>query len=285
MKRIIVFLAAAAAAGAAEARLRIVTDEDTKLPLPAVVYSGVLVKGDTGEMADFGPAGTKANMRFEAHTDDPVGAPLWFTNVSGVAVSTCGTFQVTLSDEKLGWLLATGDVTRVGFRVEGASEILPRREILPIAVTARAHTADEAAEDMSVGTMLTDGITAAGWFQASRLVATGTLEAVTAGGLTVKPFAVGPGESTTLMRGKGFTTLGAKPVRVFTSTGARVARGEVLWTATGDGIAVVHCTSSGEERDELRVPAVSQFCKTGDVVRSPTSVAGMVSVTFHPFSK
>ena len=285
MKRIIVFLAAAAAAGAAEARLRIVTDEDTKLPLPAIVYSGVLVNGETGEMADFGPAGTNANMRFEAHTDNPVGAPLWFTNVEGVAVSTCGTFQVTLSDEKLGWLIATGDVTRVGFRVEGASEILPRREILPIAVTARAHTADEAAEDMSVGTMLTDGITAAGWFQASRLVATGTLEAVTAGGLSVKPFAVGPGESTTLMRGKGFTTLGAKPVRVFTSSGVRVARGEALWTATGDGIAVVHCTTSGTARDELRVPAVSQICKEGDVVRSPTSVAGTVSVTFHPFSK
>lgn len=285
MKRIIVFLAAAAAVGAAEARLRIVTDKDSKLPLPAIVYSGVLVDGSSGDVVDFGVGGTKAEMNFGAYADGSGSQALWSTNFKSVAVSRYGTFQVTLSDETLGWLLATGDVTRVGFNVKGASEILPRREILPVAVTGRAHTADEAAEDMSVGTMLTDGITAAGWFQASRLVATGTLNAVTAGGLSVKPFAVGPGESTTLMRGKGFTTLGAKPVRVFTSSGERVARGQVLWTATGDGIAVVHCTSSGTERDELRVPAVSQFCKEGDAVRSPTSVAGTVSVTFHPFSK
>ena len=273
-------LALAVLAGTAGAKVKIVTD--TKLPLPAIVYSGVLVKSQSGEPIE-GP--TTKDMRFAVYSDWGGANALWQTNFAGVAVSTAGTFQVTLSDEKLGWLLATGSVTHVGFSINKASEILPRRELLPIALASRVHTADEAAADMSVGVALAGGTVASEWLQAGRLTATGTLNAVTKAGLTVRPFAVGAGEMTTLMRGAGFTRGGGAPTVKATTSGAYTARGAALWTADGDGIAVIHCSSYGSGRSELRVPAVSQFCRKGDVVRCPTAVAGQVSVTFYPFKR
>lgn len=272
-------LVLAVSAGTAEAKVRIVTD--SKLPLPAIVYSGVLVHAQTGEPI---PTGLK-DMKFKVYSDWGGANALWETNFTAVPVSTAGTFQVTLSDEKLGGLLVTGGVTHVGFSVGTASEILPRRELLPIALASRVHTADEAATDMNVGVALAGGTAAANWVQAGRLTATGTLNAVTSAGLKVRPFAVGAGEMTTLMRGEGFTRGGGAPTVKATTSGEYTPRGAALWTADGDGIAVVHCSSSGAGRGELRIPAVSQFCRKGDVVRCPTAVAGRVSVTFYPFKR
>ena len=273
-------LALAALAGTAGAKVRIVTD--TKLPLPAIVYSGVLVDAQSREPIA-GP--TTKDMHFKVYSGWSGAKELWSTNFTGVPVSELGTFQVTLSDETLGGLLATGGVTHVGFSVGSASEILPRRELLPIALARRVHTADEAATDMNVGVALVGGVVAAEWVQAGRLTATGTLNAVTKAGLTVRPFAIGAGEMTTLMRGAGFTRDGGAPTVKAVTSGAYTARGTALWTADGDGIAVVHCSSSGTGRGELRIPAVSQFCRKGDVVRCPTAVAGQVSVTFYPFKR
>jgi len=239
----------------------------------------------TGEPAVHDTTYTK-KMHFRVYDGSEATTPLWQTKPEGVdvTVNADGSFVHAFGDEALASLIATGRVSHVGLALGNtaslATELKPRRELRPVAAVNRALAAEEAALDIRVGNLVTENAVVAADATVSHLEVAGTVTAPGAGKVSVSPLALGAGERTQLLRGKGVKALSSEKPTVLATSGA-VLRGDVLATAPADGIALVSSRATGERA--LRCPAVVQYCRKGESVRAPTSDAGGLKVTFFPF--
>ena len=239
----------------------------------------------TGEPAVHDTTYTK-KMHFRVYDGSEATTPLWQTKPEGVdvTVNADGSFVHAFGDEALASLIATGRVSHVGLALGNtaslATELKPRRELRSVAAVNRALAAEEAALDIRVGNLVTENAVVAADATVSHLEVAGIVTAPGAGKVSVSPLALGAGERTQLLRGKGVKAFSSAKPTVLATSGA-VLRGDVLATAPADGIALVSSRATGERA--LRCPAVVQYCRKGEDVRAPTSDAGGLKVTFFPF--
>ena len=239
----------------------------------------------TGEPAVHDTTYTK-KMHFRVYDGSEATTPLWQTKPDGVdvTVNADGSFVHAFGDETLAALIATGRVSHVGLALGNtaslATELKPRRELRSVAAVNRALAAEGAALDIRVGNLVTENAVVAADATVSHLEVAGAVTAPGAGKVSVSPLALGAGERTQLLRGKGVKALSSAKPTVLATSGA-VLRGDVLATAPTDGIALVSSCATGDRA--LRCPAVVQYCRKDEKVRAPTSDAGGLKVTFFPF--
>ena len=239
----------------------------------------------TGEPAVHDTTYTK-KMHFRVYDGSEATTPLWQTKPDGVdvTVNADGSFVHAFGDETLAALIATGSVSHVGLALGNtaslATELKPRRELRPVAAVNRALAAEGAALDIRIGNLVTENAVVAADATVSHLEVAGAVTAPGAGKVSVSPLALGAGERTQLLRGKGVKALSSAKPTVLVTSGA-VLRGDVLATAPADGIALVSSCATGDRA--LRCPAVVQYCRKDEKVRAPTSDAGGLKVTFFPF--
>ena len=257
---------------------------DDMKDFPQIVYRGTLINGTNGKAANLGDAPVAKRMVFAAYdSDDPNARPKWTSDPTNVTVNTDGSFEVALGDDVLWSHVVSGVVTHVGMALCTAAgkilpEITPRRSIRPLAAVNRAFVAEGAAADISIGTLTTKNL-AANVLAVETLEASAAVTGSRAQGIGVGRFTVAKDERTRVV---------GQEVRMFNPP-SRVAtvrdpvRGQALWTATGNGTALVHTTATGE-RTTLRIPGVVLMVRTGDVVRAPCSEQGEVSVEYYPFA-
>ena len=239
----------------------------------------------TGEPAVHDTTYTK-KMHFRVYDGSEATTPLWQTKPDGVdvTVNADGSFVYAFGDEALAALIATGRVSHVGLALGNtaslATELKPRRELRSVAAVNRALAAEGAALDIRVGNLVTENAVVAADATVSHLEVAGIVTAPGTGKVSVSPLALGAGERTQLLRGKGVKALSSAKPTVLATSGA-VLRGDVLATAPADGIALVSSCATGDRA--LRCPAVVQYCRKDEKVRAPTSDAGGLKVTFFPF--
>ena len=258
---------------------------DDMKDFPLIVYRGTLINGTNGEAADLGGQPVAKTMVFAAYaSDEPDARAEWTSGFTNVIVNTDGSFEVALGDDRLWELVAAGGVTHVGMAIctgnppKPLPEITPRRAIRPLAAVNRAACAEGAAADISIGTLKAKTL-AANVLAVESLEASAAVTGSRAQGIGVGRFTVEKDERTRVV---------GREIKMFNAPG-RVAsvdnpvRGQELWKATGNGTVLVH-TTSADGRASLRIPGVVQMVRTGDIVRSPCSESGSVSVEFYPFA-
>jgi len=227
-------------------------------------------------------------MHFRVYDSSEATTPLWSINDQVVTVNADGSFVHMFGDDDLSALIATGKVTHIGLAIGDsanlATELKPRRELRPVAAVNRALTAEGAALDIRVGNLVTENALVAADATVSHLEVAGTVNAYGAGKVSVSPLVVGAEERTRLLRGGGvkvFARANPTELTLLSSAQGTVSRGQEIAVAPSDGVALISCKAEGERA--LRCPAVIQYCKKDDKVRSPTYIEGGVKVTFFPF--
>lgn len=283
MKRYLCLVAFAALAASVAAAAD--PQPSNKLQSPQIVYRGTLINGANGLPADFGSQKfVSKKMRFSAYDSDAASAPPRWSCEKQVNVNTNGSFETVIDgNENLWGMIASGIVTHVGMALYDGSgvllpEITPRRAIRPLAAVNRADVAEGAAADISIGTLTAKNL-AANVLAVESLEASVGVTGSRAQGVGVGRFTVAKDERTRVV-GREIKMFNA-PGRVATVTDP--VRGQVLWTATGNGTVLVHTTST-DGRATLRIPGVVQMVRTGDVVRAPCTEHGNVSVEYYPFA-
>ena len=259
-----------------------------QLLAPQIIYRGRLINGTNGKKAEFGDKKVVTNrVVFSVYDSDAASAPARWSCETNVLINAGdGSFEALIKgDERLFALVASGVVTHVGMALysSGASpkrlpEITPRRALRPLAAVNRAAFAEGAAANIAIGTLEAKNLV-------GNLLAVESLEAsvgVTGNqsqGVGVDRFTVAKDERTRVV-GREIKMFNP-PRRV--ATVENPVRGQVLWTATGNGTVFMHTTSTGN-RTSLRIPGVVQMVRTGDVVRAPCTERGSVSVEYYPFA-
>ena len=227
-------------------------------------------------------------MHFRVYDSSEATTPLWSVNDQVVTVNADGSFVHMFGDDDLSALIATGKVTHIGLAIGPsanlATELKPRRELRPVAAVNRALTAEGAALDIRIGNLVTENALVAADATVSHLEVAGTVNAYGGGKVSVSPLVVGAEEHTRLLRGGGvkvFARASPTELALMPSAQGAVSRGQEIAVAPSDGVALISCKAEGERA--LRCPAVIQYCKKDDKVRSPTYIEGGVKVTFFPF--
>jgi len=144
-------------------------------------YQGVL-RGGSGELL---PAGTK-NVDFRIYTAANGSSAIWGRNYS-ILMDTNGLFNVALSDatgslvtdptatNALTSVLAISSSLYLGVKVDGATEIAPRQQLLSVPYALMSGDVKEASGNFTVNGILTarNGVTVTGTIQASDSIQVG----------------------------------------------------------------------------------------------------------------
>lgn len=251
------------------------------LPIPTtkVVYAGKLIRGTTGTTLEF-ESGAKYDMTLKVYETEDASEAKGSYKVSGVAIEKDGSFTATFGDEALTELCATGAVQFVGLTIGTGNELKPRRELRPVAAVTRSLVADQPAENIVITALKAEGALVATKVEVDTLEATGLVSVASSDRVTVAPTRLLDGDKITIRRGKG--------VRVFSSENptsvlvyAPINRNQFLATAPSAGLVVISSTDS-----ELKIPAVTLFCREGEAIYSPSTVSdGGVTLKFLKFAK
>lgn len=256
--------------------------EDTlQIPVTKVVYAGKLIRGMTSESLTFDP-GAKYDMTLKVYETEDASEAKGTYKAEGVAIEQDGSFTAAFGDRALTELCATGAVQFVGLTIGNGNELRPRRELRPVANVTRALVADQPAGDILITSLTAEGALVAYEVEVDTLEATGLVSVAAPSHVTVAPTRLLNDESITIRRGKG--------VRVFSSEAptwmtvhAPINRNQFLATAPFSGLVVI---SSRSDDPELRIPAVTLFCREGEAIYSPSAVsAGGVELRFLKFAK
>ncbi len=252
-----------------------------------IVYRGQLNLRSTQEPATYERSYEKT-MHFRVYDGDSV---VWRAEGRKVTVNKDGSFVVALGDDDLAALIATGRVSHVGVaigpNVGQAIELVPRRELRPVAAVNRALVAEGASPDPRVGNLATENALVAGDVTISRLEVAGAVTAPGAGTVNVSPVVVGTSltgvpETLTLLRGGGMKVFAGTAAVTNIADAVKVKRGDKIGgPVPSDGFALISSSKAGERG--LRIPGVIQYCRKGEYVRAPATEPDGVNVKFFPF--
>lgn len=250
-------------------------------PEPSIVYRGKLIGALDGEDVDFGDSAFGKKLCFALYDRAEGGEPLWTSNVTA-SVSRDGTFAVELAGEGLASAVKTHpDGLWVGMRIGSAhQELFPRRAVLPVPLAGRAVCAERPASGAVIGRLETPEAKADSRFSVISL-RTKELSAQTpTEPVTVDLIGVADGARTKIRRGGGVTVYSESPLReLATVTAPR--KNQVLATADGDGVALLHSVYGGD----MRIAGCCQFCRAGDRIVCPTDTKDVVRVSFRDFAE
>lgn len=245
-----------------------------------ISYRGRFINGMTGEEVEEFDRRMSKNLTFLGYGSDAAGAtPVWSGQVPNVKINPNGTFEAVFGDADLAGHIATGAVTHIGMKVgTTTTEVGAPRAFRPVVSVNHALAAEGLAPNAKVGILLTTSA-AVGTMDVASAEIAGTLSVSNSADIAVRPFAVDSGV-TRIRKGKGVKVWG-EPRQLSTSSGTVRAK-DTLATAPSDGVALVHCVSSGYGRD-LPIPGTIQFCRKGDSIVAPTWTSENVRVTFWPY--
>lgn len=259
----------------------LMAEEDLQIPVTKVVYAGKLIRGMTGEALEF-DQGKTYDMTLKVYeTEDASEAKGTYT-ANQVAIEKDGSFTATFGDSALTELCATGTVQFVGLTIGSGNELKPRRELKPVAKVTRALVADQPAGDILITTLEAEGALIANEIEIDTLEATGSVSVSGPSKVTVAPTRLLDGEKITVKRGKGVKVFSSEDPTCLTVP-APINRNQLLGEAPFSGLVVISSTS---DDPELKIPAVTLFCREGEGIYSPSTVsAGGVSLKFLRFAK
>lgn len=259
----------------------LMAEEALQIPVTKVVYAGKLIRGITGEALNFEP-GAAYDMTLKVYeTEDASEAKGTYT-ATQVAIEKDGSFTATFGNAALTELCATGVVQFVGLTIGGGNELKPRRELKPVAKVTRALVADQPAGDILITTLEAEGALIANEIEVDTLEATGSVSVAGPSKVTVAATRLLDGEKITVKRGKGVKVF-ASDAPTCLAVPAPINRNQFLTTAPFAGLVVISSTS---DDPELKIPAVTLFCREGEEIYSPSTVsAGGVSLKFLKFAK